>query len=173
FVFCFFFFSSRRRHTRFSRDWSSDVCSSDLESTGPSLYYTIPKLDDFIVDFDTAAVNPKCAPQEIAFENKSLVPTGTTFELKVQRGSSPAYVVPAAEIIGDINGEFFYTFTEAGEHVVTLKGTYSDGCVAEQSKSITVHPNVEAIFAPSTSLVCPDQPVYLNEASAPKSIIVD
>src|SRR5690606_39909532 len=24
------FFSSRRRHTRFSRDWSSDVCSSDL-----------------------------------------------------------------------------------------------------------------------------------------------
>src|SRR5690606_14723278 len=30
FVFVCFFFSSRRRHTRFSRDWSSDVCSSDL-----------------------------------------------------------------------------------------------------------------------------------------------
>src|SRR5690606_40338987 len=29
----YFFFSSRRRHTRFSRDWSSDVCSSDLNST--------------------------------------------------------------------------------------------------------------------------------------------
>src|SRR5690606_40311423 len=29
-----FFFSSRRRHTRFSRDWSSDVCSSDLEIAG-------------------------------------------------------------------------------------------------------------------------------------------
>src|SRR3989440_4617409 len=27
---CFFFFSSRRRHTRSDRDWSSDVCSSDL-----------------------------------------------------------------------------------------------------------------------------------------------
>src|SRR6266542_5215254 len=27
---CFFFFSSRRRHTRCYRDWSSDVCSSDL-----------------------------------------------------------------------------------------------------------------------------------------------
>src|SRR5690606_40109780 len=25
--------SSRRRHTRFSRDWSSDVCSSDLENS--------------------------------------------------------------------------------------------------------------------------------------------
>src|SRR5690606_7729083 len=28
------FFSSRRRHTRFSRDWSSDVCSSDLSAPG-------------------------------------------------------------------------------------------------------------------------------------------
>src|SRR5690625_5473139 len=28
----FFFFSSRRRHTRWPRDWSSDVCSSDLEN---------------------------------------------------------------------------------------------------------------------------------------------
>src|SRR5947209_13953349 len=27
---CVFFFSSRRRHTRYWRDWSSDVCSSDL-----------------------------------------------------------------------------------------------------------------------------------------------
>src|SRR3989442_10790323 len=30
----FFFFSSRRRHTRCGRDWSSDVCSSDLEDAG-------------------------------------------------------------------------------------------------------------------------------------------
>src|SRR5215813_8715457 len=29
-LFFFFFFSSRRRHTRCGRDWSSDVCSSDL-----------------------------------------------------------------------------------------------------------------------------------------------
>src|SRR2546422_3545038 len=31
-----FFFSSRRRHTRCSRDWSSDVCSSDLVKRPPS-----------------------------------------------------------------------------------------------------------------------------------------
>src|SRR2546422_507687 len=31
----FFFFSSRRRHTRCSRDWSSDVCSSDLHLRYP------------------------------------------------------------------------------------------------------------------------------------------
>src|SRR5207253_5699237 len=30
YFFFFFFFSSRRRHTRWPRDWSSDVCSSDL-----------------------------------------------------------------------------------------------------------------------------------------------
>src|SRR2546421_6903565 len=33
----FFFFSSRRRHTRSDRDWSSDVCSSDL---GPNFRLT-------------------------------------------------------------------------------------------------------------------------------------
>src|SRR5690606_40816538 len=33
----FFFFSSRRRHTRFSRDWSSDVCSSDLAAASALL----------------------------------------------------------------------------------------------------------------------------------------
>src|SRR5207245_5652424 len=31
-----FFFSSRRRHTRCYRDWSSDVCSSDLQRAAPS-----------------------------------------------------------------------------------------------------------------------------------------
>src|SRR2546430_13952746 len=31
----FFFFSSRRRHTRFDCDWSSDVCSSDLRGLPP------------------------------------------------------------------------------------------------------------------------------------------
>src|SRR5437868_11831151 len=35
---CCFFFSSRRRHTRSKRDWSSDVCSSDLEK---GYYFTV------------------------------------------------------------------------------------------------------------------------------------
>src|SRR2546429_7317209 len=37
----FFFFSSRRRHTRCSRDWSSDVCSSDL--VGVFIRYVVPR----------------------------------------------------------------------------------------------------------------------------------
>src|SRR5690606_39289582 len=44
----FFFFSSRRRHTRFSRDWSSDVCSSDL-----SFAAGINKRDGFFRDLGT------------------------------------------------------------------------------------------------------------------------
>src|SRR5450432_3801021 len=35
-MFFFFFFSSRRRHTRSDRDWSSDVCSSDLGQSIPT-----------------------------------------------------------------------------------------------------------------------------------------
>src|SRR5882757_4205358 len=35
---CVFFFSSRRRHTRYWRDWSSDVCSSDLGARAAKLF---------------------------------------------------------------------------------------------------------------------------------------
>src|SRR5699024_11514733 len=41
----FFFFSSRRRHTRSKRDWSSDVCSSDLlrpDLPGGSAHPAVP-----------------------------------------------------------------------------------------------------------------------------------
>src|SRR2546427_12109548 len=41
----FFFFSSRRRHTRFDCDWSSDVCSSDLNR---ALVKALPALERII-----------------------------------------------------------------------------------------------------------------------------
>ena len=59
----FFFFSSRRRHTRYWRDWSSDVCSSDLNSMMKTdgfgrrkrllskLKFKIPEIDLFIYLF--------------------------------------------------------------------------------------------------------------------------
>src|SRR5690606_39544924 len=46
-----FFFSSRRRHTIFSRDWSSDVCSSDLRTATPADEYRIAN------SYETAAFN--------------------------------------------------------------------------------------------------------------------
>src|SRR5215469_4879466 len=42
FFFVFFFFSSRRRHTRSLRDWSSDVCSSDLARGVADLHLHLP-----------------------------------------------------------------------------------------------------------------------------------
>src|SRR5205814_7640139 len=46
-----FFFSSRRRHTRCLSDWSSDVCSSDLEAA----QLEVPKLELFLPVFATIA----------------------------------------------------------------------------------------------------------------------
>src|SRR5437763_793741 len=46
---CFFFFSSRRRHTRYIGDWSSDVCSSDLAPRGTWLLDD-PRANRFFLD---------------------------------------------------------------------------------------------------------------------------
>src|SRR5699024_11984129 len=43
-----FFFSSRRRHTRSKRDWSSDVCSSDLRRLKNGRSWCTEGLDKFI-----------------------------------------------------------------------------------------------------------------------------
>src|SRR5699024_11451636 len=49
---CFFFFSSRRRHTRSKRDWSSDVCSSDLHKLPnhrvDGIYRLLPQQSELI-----------------------------------------------------------------------------------------------------------------------------
>src|SRR5688572_33448643 len=49
----FFFFSSRRRHTRFDCDWSSDVCSSDLKANG-NKKFDERRYDDAIDQYDHA-----------------------------------------------------------------------------------------------------------------------
>src|SRR5260370_40974416 len=50
-MFNFFFFSSRRRHTRFKCDWSSDVCSSDLALHGFSIdTEDLRRLEDFATE---------------------------------------------------------------------------------------------------------------------------
>src|ERR1017187_10693576 len=51
FSICYFFFSSRRRHTRYIGDWSSDVCSSDLFTPYPM--YASPSL--WLTDYMIAA----------------------------------------------------------------------------------------------------------------------
>src|SRR5690606_40653927 len=58
---CGFFFSSRRRHTMFSRDWSSDVCSSDLAAAVP--YRVVQAMNG---DAWVAASGREHSPPEIA-----------------------------------------------------------------------------------------------------------
>src|SRR5207237_3470482 len=48
--FLFLFFSSRRRHTRFKCDWSSDVCSSDLYEMKIALLVEQPRISALQVD---------------------------------------------------------------------------------------------------------------------------
>src|SRR5207302_4114447 len=53
------FFSSRRRHTRFSRDWSSDVCSSDLIDPHLSWYneFRFYEVRIYAGDYDVSGVS--------------------------------------------------------------------------------------------------------------------
>src|SRR2546422_7080875 len=56
-IYHIFFFSSRRRHTRCSRDWSSDVCSSDLAwRRAQALLNTYAKRPDLL---ERAALTPE------------------------------------------------------------------------------------------------------------------
>src|SRR3712207_8825920 len=60
--FVFFFFSSRRRHTRYWRDWSSDVCSSDLrygaQKDHPTLLRALAGLQDHAWELDLVGDGP-------------------------------------------------------------------------------------------------------------------
>src|SRR6267378_7419333 len=48
---CVFFFSSRRRHTRSLRDWSSDVCSSDLPPKAYAEQWDVEGLEHHVREF--------------------------------------------------------------------------------------------------------------------------
>src|SRR5690349_3672370 len=57
-LFFFFFFSSRRRHTRSLRDWSSDVCSSDLSQMFTSLFCGILDTRTGEITYSNGGHNP-------------------------------------------------------------------------------------------------------------------
>src|SRR2546430_5856800 len=69
-----FFFSSRRRHTRFDCDWSSDVCSSDLIGFGDVIEVHCVELSPLLVNCsekEMSEVGPE-KPKEIVAERHSL-----------------------------------------------------------------------------------------------------
>src|SRR2546429_3886860 len=67
----FFFFSSRRRHTRCSRDWSSDVCSSDLIFRNAFVKGTVSALSTVFFVWSYALTNSDAFPPPPASRTKA------------------------------------------------------------------------------------------------------
>src|SRR2546430_12665134 len=57
----FFFFASRRRHTRFDCDWSSDVCSSDLPAENLYFDVSVATLPGSLQGIAPLAISPPVA----------------------------------------------------------------------------------------------------------------
>src|SRR5690606_27691021 len=122
---CFFFFSSRRWHTRFSRDWSSDVCCSDLVFVEPQ-----PLLTHF--------------PRLPGLDNRKMSKSyGNTIDLSdsaadVERKVRGMYTDPnriRADIPGNVEGNPVFTYHDAfnpdRDEVEDLKARYRAGRVGD------------------------------------------
>src|SRR5205085_9411588 len=78
----FFFFSSRRRHTRFDCDWSSDVCSSDLLNCPSLIVKSNANLQQNLLCRLNSPIRRGCAHS----------PSGA--QLRLHHLSAPAHRVP-------------------------------------------------------------------------------
>src|SRR3712207_25493 len=98
------FFSSRRRHTRYWRDWSSDVCSSDRRRASASPFLCL--IDDHLLCPDKA-----CLLHEL---EKRLVNARVVRQLGVERGDEEA-AVPEEHGIAVELGEHLDARTRVGD----------------------------------------------------------
>src|SRR6266498_3161821 len=103
FVVCFFFFSSRRRHTRCGRDWSSDVCSSDL-----------PPFDAVMSGLDN--------PRGLAWG-----PEGALYVAEAGRGGTqPCFATPRGPAFAGFTGAVSRLWHGAQERVATGFPSYTE-----------------------------------------------
>src|SRR5690606_41051292 len=103
------FFSSRRRHTRFSRDWSSDVCSSDLKLKAQ------PEQPFFLAVGFARPHLPFSVPQkywDLYDESKLPLPTLTT-----RPEGAPLYAVKYGTEIGRASGRERQKITEGTRQI--------------------------------------------------------
>src|SRR5439155_9447733 len=112
-----FFFSSRRRHTRWPRDWSSDVCSSDLRSTLPfaSLRRTAWRL------VSTAVTSGAGCPGLISGPTRVRgVPLKVTTPLRSSAMEVPSWSLGVRRDCRDSRRVYIVRYTAARERAVML-----------------------------------------------------
>src|SRR2546429_4453656 len=97
----FFFFSSRRRHTRCSRDWSSDVCSSDL-------YLIVPGIGSSRIHILDTKADPKHPKIVKVIETEEFIKkTGYTSPHTIHCGPDAIYGSALGSASGDGPGGIF------------------------------------------------------------------
>src|SRR5256712_5975547 len=136
-----FFFSSRRRHTRSDRDWSSDVCSSDLllaACAGAGQPASAPEASAS----STAAASATVAPvQAVSSEYgrltlKTAPRASCNVLIRVSAPSVGEAPPPAASRIADESG--VRTLTYATPRITATAGTHDVTCLAgELSSSVS------------------------------------
>src|SRR5256886_7518378 len=125
-----FFFSSRRRHTRFDCDWSSDVCSSDLG--GMSYNQAIKADHDFTVDNVDAALNAQHLDAIVSATDNPAWATDLVFGDHFIFGTSsiaaaggyPIVQVPAGEVFGVPLGISFFGTAFSEPKLIKLASGY-------------------------------------------------
>src|SRR5690349_525016 len=78
--FFFFFFSSRRRHTRSLRDWSSDVCSSDLVAL-------LPRVNPYAAQLSVTEQTDQFVKARVMLEDSIFTDDYTTYILGISKDS--------------------------------------------------------------------------------------
>src|SRR5690606_20805211 len=136
-VYCFFF-SSRRRHTRFSRDWSSDVCSSDLPGF---LRPTVGRLRVCNAYFGRRPTDHRVSwAAGAGFQNVAVVLAGVLHHMATdgERRRLPAFVaVDERPTVG--------RFRARASHNGTLRGFFAplwDACVCAMRISAAGRPTI-------------------------------
>src|SRR5256884_3060464 len=157
----FFFFSSRRRHTRCSRDWSSDVCSSDLNSR---------RLGRQV--FESYTLDPICQAVKAAWSAGIVVVAAAGNQGRNDSAGTEGYGTIAAP------GNDPYAIT-VGVMKTAETPTRSDDTIASYSSKgptaydFVVKPDIVApgnqvvsTLAPNASLLSSPTDVYLSESSS-------
>src|SRR5690606_40684844 len=107
------FFSSRRRHTRFSRDWSSDVCSSDLGMRLTNHLTVVPAVEAAKYSAMTGAYPRTTGNTYKYFDGANVVGQGSTVNLaqtitQAMQGERTALAINEAAVKSEEGDGFAY-----------------------------------------------------------------